>query len=395
MNGDPDSWDESETNDHVPPCPGFDRMVQENELRIFLYDALRAGFQHEPAEADRAVKGYRASRTEPLPEHPDRSFLLGAAGVAYSRWVSVTDPAIVAVRERAQRVAAIENDIADAKSYLDIEDQAFSHELSLAYLELGTARERLDEAIAAQERSPASELSSTLYNTAYLAGAAATLAELEASENAERVDRGRARDLAEPESAAEDLAVAEAAITLLRENRDRHGYSARDAATARALRSVLDAAEVWDEVASPTPVDQTPRLDSDLRPDRVRSRPGIDDTVLLDAGFAGAVITEQRSGPRQPAGEYQFLTTGPSGRGPLRHVDTVGMGVIAAGDRELRPTRTDVYAELGAEVRQQLIGLTDAVASQREALHTRETQRAATSHTTTTPTVQPRHQRSR
>ena len=38
MNGDPDSWDESETNDHVPPCPGFDRMVQENELRIFLYD---------------------------------------------------------------------------------------------------------------------------------------------------------------------------------------------------------------------------------------------------------------------------------------------------------------------------------------------------------------------
>ena len=102
----------------------------------------------------------------------------------------------------------------------------------------------------------------------------------------------------------------------------------------------------------------------------------------------------QRSGPAHYPGQYQFLATGPGGRGPLRDVDTTGMGVIAAGDREPRPNRADVYAELGAEVRQHLTGLADAVAAQREALHARETQRVSAANTTTTPTVQPGHQRS-
>ncbi len=102
----------------------------------------------------------------------------------------------------------------------------------------------------------------------------------------------------------------------------------------------------------------------------------------------------QRSGSAHGPGQYQFLTTGPGGRGPLRDVDPVGMGVIAAGDREPRPNRAEIYADLGAEVRQHLVGLADAVATQREALHTRETQRAATAQPTTTPTVQPGHQRS-
>ena len=140
--------------------------------------------------------------------------------------------------------------------------------------------------------------------------------------------------------------------------------------------------------------DQPWPLQGDLCPDRVRPHPGFDDTVILDAGFAGATITVQRTGLAHDPGQYQFLIDGPAGRGPLRDVDTAGMGVAAAGDREPRPDRADVYAELGAEVRQHLIGLADAVASQREALHVRETQRMSTAHITTTPTVQPAHQRS-
>ena len=50
--------------------------------------------------------------------------------------------------------------------------------------------------------------------------------------------------------AAGDLAVAEAAITFLREDRDLDGYTADDAKTAQALRTVLDAARAWDDVTS-------------------------------------------------------------------------------------------------------------------------------------------------
>ena len=66
----------------------------------------------------------------------------------------------------------------------------------------------------------------------------------------------------------------------------------------------------------------------------------------------------------------------PAGKGPLRDVDTTGIGMIAAGDRSPRPGRAQVYTELGADVRQHLIGLADAVAAHRQALAVKESQRA-------------------
>ena len=298
-------------------------------------------------------------------------------------------------------------------------------------------------------------------NTAYLPGAAAALANLIAAES----------DVAL--SAADELAAASAAIDLVREHGQMHGYTEADMIAARAVRRVLDAHPVWQDIPAPgladdqtdptsapaeelsgmarrnaesrrfdytdaealesvvfdrlvdrgwdipaastaaadyvtgrrgdipAPGDYTPELiadavnqaassavgpmdslEPDLRPDRVHPRPGWDDTVVLEAGFAGATITVQRSddGPdSQP--EYCFLATGPAGKGPLRDVDTTGMGMIAAGDRSPRPGRAQVYAELGADVRHHLVGLADAVAAHRQALAVKESQRAAATMT--------------
>jgi hypothetical protein len=296
-------------------------------------------------------------------------------------WATTADPAIVARREADRRINGIDVDIPDDGGDLDSEDRASMLALNIADPDLAAAA--------------GPDTGGFGYNTAYLAGAAVTLAELAVTAYSDRdVGNQAPAAAARSGSAAQDLAAAEAAITLLRENRDRHGYTADDAETAHQLRNVLDAAQAWDEITSPTTADGQAPLDQDLCPDRVRPRPGYDDTVILDAGFAGATITVQRSGPAHDPGQYQFLATGPGGRGPLLDVDPAGMGVIAAGDREPRPDRADVYADLGAEVRQHLIGLSDAVAAQRDALHTRETQRVSTANITTTPTVQPGHQRS-
>ena len=140
-------------------------------------------------------------------------------------------------------------------------------------------------------------------------------------------------------------------------------------------------------------VGETDSLEPDLRPDRVRPRPGWDDTVVLEAGFAGATITVQRTddGPdSQP--EFVFLATGPAGKGPLRDVDTTEMGMIAAGDRSPRPGRAQIYTELGADVRQYLIGLADAVAAHRQALAVRESQRT-TAIMTQIEATRPGHER--
>jgi hypothetical protein len=376
---DPGSWEEPEPHDHLPPNPEFDRIVQASGFRFHVYDALQDDYRLTPAEADRATTDYLAGRTTD-PGAPAEVACTAVAD-AYALWATTADPAIVAGREADRRINGIDADIPDDGGDLDSEERGSMLTLNITRGDLATAA--------------GPDTGGFLYNTAYLAGAAATLAELAVTAHSDRDGGNQAPAAAgRSGSAAQDLAAAEAAITLLRENRDRHGYTAEDAETAQALRSVLDAAQVWDEVPSPTPVDQTPRLEEDLRPDRVRPRPRFDDTVILDAGFAGATITVQRSGPAHDPGQYQFLTDGLGGRGPLRDVDTAGIGVIAAGDREPRPDRADVYAELGAEVRQHLIGLADAVAVQREALHVRETQRMSTAHITTTPTVQPGHQRS-
>ena len=103
-------------------------------------------------------------------------------------------------------------------------------------------------------------------------------------------------------SAAEDLAAAEAAITLLRENRDRHGYTADDAETARALRERPGRCAGLGRVTSPTTVDGSAPLEDGPAPGPGPPTPGFDDTVILDAGFAGATITVQRNGPAHQPG---------------------------------------------------------------------------------------------
>ena len=376
---DPGSWADSEPHDHVPPTPEFDRIVQASGFRFHVYDALQDDYRLTPAEADRATNDYLSGRTID-PGDPAKVAATAVAD-AYALWATTADPAMVARREADRRINGIDVDIPYAGGDPGPEERASMLALNIAYTDLAAAA--------------GPETGGFLYNTAYLDGAAAAFAELAVTAHSD-LDGGNQAPAAAARSgsAAWDLAAAEAAITLLRENRDRHGYTADDAETAHQLRNVLDAAQVWDEITSPTIVDRQAPLDQDLCPDRVRPRPGFDDTVILDAGFAGATITVQRSGPAHDPGQYQFLATGPGGRGPLRDVDTAGMGVIAAGDREPRPDRADVYADLGAEVRQHLIGLADAVAAQREALHVRETQRVSAANITTTPTVQPGHQRS-
>lgn len=232
---------------------------------------------------------------------------------------------------------------------------------------------------------------STLYNTAYLDGAAAAFAELAANQHPEVVagfDSAPPRPVA-PGAAAADMEAAEAAIGLLREDRDRRGYTDEDAATARALRGVLDAAEAWNTVAAAEPAP----LEDELRPDRVRSRDW-DGDVVVDAGFAGITITVHRTAGTGGAVSYDFLASGPGGRGPLRDVDTTGMGMIAAGDRSPNPARAVVYEEVGAQVRHHLSGLADAVAQRHTFLHQQETRRAAAAQPTVSVATRTTRERS-
>jgi hypothetical protein len=357
----------------------FDLLEQEKEIRNYLHEKLRDQYHLEPGDANAAADRYLGFRIGPLPENSD---LIGAADDAYTKWASVTDPdpapGLVELRESAQQLAAWESHTASHGSNLAVEGDAASHQPSPDGLAPGTILQWLGEAITTQLEAEATGPGSKLYNPADLAGAAATLAELHA--DLADAQRGQRPDLAQQDelgSAAGDLAAAEAAITLLRENRDRHGYTEEDAVTARVLRGVLDSAQVWDHAA---PAAQPWTTEVELRPDRVRSRPGSDDTVIQDAGFAGAVITIQRTpgATTGAAAGYVILVSGPGGRGPLRDVDTTGIGVIAAGVRAPRPARADVCADLGAQVRQHPMRLADAVAIHRKALRDRESRRAET-----------------
>jgi hypothetical protein len=116
--------------------------------------------------------------------------------------------------------------------------------------------------------------------------------------------------------------------------------------------------------------------------------------VVLEAVFAGVTIRVERTGDRQGPGEYRLLDSDRGANGRLIEVDQETLGVIAAGDRTLRPDRQPVYHELGEEVRDHLIGLAEAVTSQREALHRRETQRLDATLKPTDVHVPPARERS-
>ena len=137
---------------------------------------------------------------------------------------TTADPAIVARREADRRINGIDVDIPYAGGDPGPEEHPSMLALNIAYPDLAAAA--------------GPETGGFLYNTAYLDGAAAAFAELAVTEHPDLIGGNQAPvAAARSGSAAEDLAAAEAAITLLRENRDRHGYTDEDAATAaRAAR---------------------------------------------------------------------------------------------------------------------------------------------------------------
>ena len=77
-----------------------------------------------PAEADKAVAEFLDSRTPPLPELTDESYLEAATFVAASLWTGMTDPRVVAVNEQLRRVTGMEEAITAAETDWDISEPA-------------------------------------------------------------------------------------------------------------------------------------------------------------------------------------------------------------------------------------------------------------------------------
>ena len=167
-----------------------------------------------------------------------------------------------------------------------------------------------------------------------------------------------------------DLAAAEAALSLIRGQGQRHGFTGDHVELIDQLKQLLDESPVWDTITPDTAVQenraQTPSLEPALQPDRVWSGDDWDDMIVLDAAFAGTVITVLRpSGQVGPFG-YVFLSDTPNHRGAKEVADIAKIGMIAAGDRTPEPGRATEYDSLGKQVRNHLIGLVDAVADARE-----------------------------
>ena len=344
-----------------------------DDVQVSLSGRLQDQYLLPPAEADKAVTEFLDSRTPPLPELTDESYLDAATFVAASLWMGTTDPRVVAVNEQLRRITGMEEAIAAAETDWDISERDPRAVLD-TYRDLEAARSILKDLIAEQHRPPG-QPDPTIHNTAYLSGAIAALTELNGTSDVAGQPGPQQARLWSSREAAVDMASAESAITLLREDRDRRGYTAEDAATAKTLRTVLDGAQVWDQVSALMTAERAPQLEEGLRPDRVRSHPGWDDSVVLEAVFAGVTIRVERTGDGQGPGEYRFLDSDRGASGRLTEVDQETLGVIAAGDRTPRPDRQPVYQELGEQVRDHLIGLAQAVTSQREGLHRRETRR--------------------
>ena len=123
--------------------------------------------------------------------------------------------------------------------------------------------------------------------------------------------------------------------------------------------------------AAAVPVGDASPLADGLGPDRVRHhRSGDLHTVVLDAGFAAATVRVVRT--ERPGAEprYEFLKAadrplGRSGWNYLPGDGTFDLGVIGAGDRWPTPgaAHGTLYAELGEQIREHLLGLIDAVAT--------------------------------
>ena len=143
-----------------------------------------------PAEADKAVAEFLDSRTPPLPELTDESYLEAATFVAASLWMGMTDPRVVAVNEQLRRVTGMEEAIAAAETDWDISERDPRAVLD-TYRDLEAARSILKDLIAEQHRPPG-QPDPTIHNTAYLGGAIAALAELNGTSDRRRSARAPA-----------------------------------------------------------------------------------------------------------------------------------------------------------------------------------------------------------
>ena len=348
-------------------------------LWLQVYDVLQDHFRLAPDDARLATDSYFEQHTSDIALTPPTART--AAADAYTAWAATAHSDVRARLQPAARPDVTEANI-NTGGQLDPHLTAADHSLSPVHSDPDPTQGRERQPGRREATGPQPDPNGFLFNTAYLDGAAAAIAELVVGTHPEYV-QSTGLSAGHRATPAEDLAAAEAAITLLRENRDLTGYTEEDAATAKALLGVLDAAQVWDQVPSSTLTEHGWHpLEEDLQPDRIRQRLGWDDTVILDAGFAGATVTVQRTSRANGHADYELLAPSQHGQGPLRDVDPVALGMIAAGDRVPKAEHAELYSELGAQIREHLVGLSDAVAAHRQQLITRETRRIESMRTT-------------
>lgn len=175
-------------------------------------------------------------------------------------------------------------------------------------------------------------------------------------------------DLTRADYVEADLAAAESALSLIRQQGRRGGFTGEHVELAGHLMQMLDESSLWDTIVPDATITvdgpEPAELDPALRPDTVRPGDDWDDMIVIDAAFAGTTITVMLPPGHVESSSYLFMALGkPS---TMQAADLTTMGRIAAGDRHPEPSRADEYERLGKQVRNHLIGLVDAVADARE-----------------------------
>lgn len=187
-----------------------------------------------------------------------------------------------------------------------------------------------------------------------------------------------------PESTQAGFAAAESALSRIRGQGQRQGFSAEHVERAHHLQQVLDESPSFDSITAEDSVqaDRPHRSDLEpaLRPDTVQPRSGWDDLIVLDAVFAGTTITVLRSPGGPGPSRYDFLCDSTGGRGEQAVIDAARIGMVASGDRTPNPARRAEYKSLGEQVRNHLVGLADAVAQSRESWHEQQAGRLQAAH---------------
>lgn len=211
------------------------------------------------------------------------------------------------------------------------------------------------------------------------------------------VPAGDDADRSRAEAVEADLAAAESALSLIRGQGRRGGFTSEHIELAGQLKQMLDESSLWDTIVPDDTItveDTEPReLEQALRPDTVRAVDDWDDMIVLDAAFAGTTITVIRPPGPVDSPSYVFMTLEPGKRSIMQAADLSTMGRIAAGDRQPEPSRADEYERLGKQVRNHLIGLVDAVADARELRTEQEGRRLQAPQASLGSSVEAAHQR--